>query len=124
MTEEARGRIIAVCGLDCTECDMRLAPTDPEAAKRVVAWFREMGWLEDDEGLDEVLERSMYCKGCRGDRSVHWSPDCWILQCCVDERGLSHCYQCDIFPCQRLTERAEESQRYTEALERLRDTAR
>ena len=122
MVEE--GQMIAVCGLDCTGCDIRRAPTDPEAAGRLVGWFREMGWLKAGEGMSEVIERSMYCRGCRGDRSVHWSADCWILKCCVDEKGLAFCYECDDFPCRRLEEWAGENARYTEALERLRRMGR
>jgi hypothetical protein len=112
--------MIAACGLDCGDCDIRLLPSDPDAAQRVVAWFREMGWLNESEGVSEVMERSMYCKGCRADRSVHWSADCWILHCCVDERGLAFCYECADFPCERLSEWAKENDGYAQALNRLR----
>jgi hypothetical protein len=118
--KETSKQMIAVCGLDCDSCDIRRVPTDPEAAQRVVAWFKEMGWLEEDEGVSEVIQRSMYCTGCRGDRSVHWSPDCWILKCCVDDKGLAFCYECDAFPCERLNDWAGESVRYTRALNRLK----
>jgi hypothetical protein len=87
--------MMAVCGLDCGTCDIRRAPTDPEAARVVVAWFQEKEWLEEDEGIAEVIEREMYCTGCRGDRSTHWSPDCPLLRCCVDEKHLEHCAQCN-----------------------------
>jgi len=50
---------------------------------------------------------------------VHWSADCWILKCCVDDKGLQFCYQCDGFPCERLSGRANESKRYDQALYRL-----
>jgi hypothetical protein len=43
--------MMAVCGLDCSACDVRLVPSDPEAAQRVVAWFHQMAWLEEaDDG--------------------------------------------------------------------------
>lgn len=113
------GRLIAVCGLDCTDCDIRRVPTDAEAGERVVAWFKEMGWLEESEGVTEVIERSMYCKGCRGDRMVHWSPECGILRCCVDEKGLGFCYKCDKFPCEQLREWGEKGGKYEKALSRL-----
>jgi len=112
--------MIAVCGLDCGGCDIRRAPADPDAAQRVVAWFRQMGWLEEDEGIAEVIERRMYCQGCRGDRSVHWSADCWILKCCVDDKRLEYCYECDTFPCGELVEWAQQNANYTQALDRLR----
>lgn len=117
---KSRKEMIAVCGLDCGYCDIRRAPTDPEAAERIVAWFRKEGWLKENEGINEVVKRSMYCKGCRGDRSVHWSPDCWILKCCVDEKGHEFCFECSTFPCERLMERAEKSDHYDQALGRLK----
>jgi hypothetical protein len=73
------------------------------------------------EGVDEIIGRGMYCQGCRGDRAVHWSADCPILVCCVDERGLQSCSACDAFPCARLTDRARENARYTAALQRLEE---
>ncbi len=112
-------RLIAVCGLDCTDCDIRRVPTDADAAQRIVGWFKDMGWLKEDEGVTEILARRMYCKGCRGDRSLHWSADCWILHCCVDEHGLQHCSECAELPCDRLREWAAGNDSYTQALQRL-----
>lgn len=112
--------MIAVCGLDCKSCDIRKAPTDPEAAERIVAWFKKEGWIEEDEGIQEIIERSMYCTGCKGDRSIHWSPECQILTCCVDDKGYEFCYQCSEFPCDQLTKWAEQDDSYRHALERLK----
>jgi len=67
MVLNLKNDMIAVCGLDCSPCDIRKAPSDPEAAKRVVAWFKKEGWLKKNEGIEEVIKRGMYCKGCRGD---------------------------------------------------------
>jgi hypothetical protein len=117
--------MMAVCGLDCGTCEIRLAPTDPEAAEVVVAWFREMGWLDEHEGIAEIIERGMYCKGCREDRSLHWSPDCPLLTCCVDEKHLEHCAQCAEFVCEKLEAFANDGQaHHRDAVERLKRTAR
>ncbi|HSJ59381.1 MAG TPA: DUF3795 domain-containing protein [Anaerolineae bacterium] len=110
---------IAACGLDCGGCDIRLLPLDPDAAARVVAWFHEMKWLPEGEGVDEAIARGMYCRGCHGDRTVHWSADCAILICCVDERGLELCSECKEFPCALLTDRAETNAQYARGLQRL-----
>ena len=112
-------RYIAACGIDCTDCDIRNITCDAGAAQRITDWFHKMGWIKADEGLNEIVQRGMYCKGCRGDRSVHWSADCEILKCCVDEKGLTNCSECADFPCQRLTEWAATGQKYTNALNRL-----
>lgn len=114
------GQMMAVCGLDCAGCDIRRLPTDAEAARRVLEWFHGRGWLKDNEGLPEALERRMYCQGCLGDRSVHWSADCAILLCCVDGKGLTSCSACDEFVCQRLQDWSQQNAGYAEALERLK----
>lgn len=111
--------LIAVCGIDCESCIIRTAPNNSEVAERLVAWFKKEGWIEEDEGIEQIIERNMYCKGCRGDRSVHWSPDCKILQCCTD-KGYIFCYECNDFPCELLTDRAKENPHYNESLNRLK----
>jgi hypothetical protein len=118
--KEIQEQITAVCGLDCAGCPLRKASLgDVEAAQSLVGWWKGEGWLKEGEGAAEILARGPLCLGCRGDRSAHWSPDCWILKCCVDEKGLASCHECDVFPCQRLTERAKESAGYAQALDRL-----
>jgi len=112
--------MMAACGLDCSGCEIRRAPTDAQAAQVIVDWFRKEGWLTAEEGMAEVLERKMYCCGCLGDRAVHWSADCWILACCVDEHGLTNCSQCAEFACQRLEAWATQNAGYGAALERLK----
>jgi hypothetical protein len=113
-------RLIAVCGLDCTDCALRTSATDERAAEELAGWFRGMGWIAEDGGVAEIQAHGPYCQGCHGDRAVHWSADCWILKCCVDDKGLSFCYECGDFPCQPLGEWAAQNERYTEAFDRLR----
>lgn len=115
------GRMIAACGLDCEPCKIRLAPTDPAAAQVVVDWFKSQGWLSEDEGMAQVVQRKMYCTGCLGDRGTHWSSDCWILACCVDQRGHSNCSECEMFACDRLVDWAKQNEGYSAALARLRE---
>jgi hypothetical protein len=114
---------IAACGLDCEACEIRRLPLDEDAADTCIAWYREMGWLTENDGVREALERKMYCHGCKGDRSVHWSVDedgmCWILQCCVDEKQLGFCSDCDEFPCSRLVDWSTRDESYAKAFERL-----
>lgn len=112
--------IIAVCGLDCGSCDIRLATTNNEAAERLAEWFKSMGWLKDDDGVEELLRKAPYCMGCHGDRGRHWSPDCWILKCCIDEKGLNHCSECKGFPCEELEKWSGQNGSYSEAFERLK----
>jgi len=118
-------RWIAACGLDCESCSIRRFPFDEGAAAECVPWFREMGWLNASEGKAEALERGMTCRGCKGDRSVHWSVDddgrvdCWILECCVDGKGLEFCSDCGDFPCEKLQAWSKENESYAKAFARL-----
>lgn len=113
-------RLIAACGLDCTDCALRTSATNERAAEELAGWFREMGWIKEDEGVAEIQEHGPYCQGCRGDRAVHWAANCWILKCCVDEKGLSYCHECADFACPALVEWAAQNESYTEALNRSR----
>jgi hypothetical protein len=106
--------LIAGCGLVCGECDIQQALNDPRLAQEIADWLSDKTGKEVDPG-------TIRCEGCRGPRERHWSPDCWILKCCVDDRGLESCNACRDFPCQALEEWAATSARYSEALERLKD---
>jgi hypothetical protein len=110
---------LAACGLNCKVCEIRRAPFDPAAAAIAVAWYRERGWLTEGEGLAQALERRLVCTGCLGDRASHWSPDCWILLCCVDEKGHASCAECQAFPCDRLVAWSKQNEGYGAALARL-----
>ena len=110
---DSSNEMIAVCGLDCSSCDIRLATTDENLAKKVAEWFKK-------DLNEEIRPEDIYCFGCKGDRKKHWSPDCWILKCCVDERGLDFCYECENFACERLEEWAKQNEGYGNALARLR----
>ena len=119
--KEMPQEIIAVCGLICSTCSILKAHTDKEAAESVVGWFKSEKWLKENEGVDELLKNGPLCSGCRGDRSVHWAADCWILQCCVDDKKLLYCSECDEFPCKRLVEWSKENKHYTSALLTLKN---
>jgi hypothetical protein len=110
---------MAACGLDCGACDLYKASFDISAAESLVEWFKSKGWIGIHDGAAELMEKGPYCCGCQGDRNKHWSGNCAILICCVDERKLEHCAHCDEFPCQRLKEWSEQGEGYQKALNRL-----
>lgn len=119
---QAEGEMLAACGLDCGPCSIRRIPFDAAAAEDAIRWFRQMGWLKDSEGAAEAVERGMTCKGCQGDRNVHWSANCAIMVCCVDERSLAHCGQCaELMSCGKLEAFAsDEHAHHRQAVMRLR----
>ncbi len=103
MTENQSNDLeLAVCGIACSVCPLRKADTDAQAAQHLVGWFKNEGWLKKDEGVSEVMQGGPYCKGCRGDRSIHWSSSCQFLSCCNDEKQLHNCSECQDFPCEPL----------------------
>lgn len=108
-----RAEMIAPCGLDCSECDIYRAASEPEARERILAWFKT-------ERKISLKPEQIACQGCLGDRSAHWSPDCGILQCSVDQRGLKSCSTCGEFACDRLETWASHGRKYAAALERLK----
>jgi uncharacterized protein DUF3795 len=114
--------MLAACGLDCGPCPIRQIPRDAQAAEGAIAWFKEMGWLQAAEGVAEAIERKMYCNGCQGDRSVHWSDNCRVMLCCVDEKHHQHCGQCEaLMRCDKLEAFAGDGQaHHKDAVDRLR----
>ena len=116
--------MMGACGYDCGACSIRQVPLDPVRAQDAIGWYREMGWLDQDEGIEEAIAKGMYCQGCRGNRETHWSADCAILLCCVDEKGLEHCAQCADFSCEQVTEFENDGHgQHREAVARLRRIA-
>jgi hypothetical protein len=111
--------MMSACGLDCGACSIRRFPSDEAAAAEALPWYRRMGWLKEDEGAAEAVAKKLICHGCHGDRTAHWSADCWILLCCVDEKHLRNCSGCATFPCERLVTWSTTDDAYTKAFARL-----
>lgn len=111
--------VMAACGLDCGSCSIRTYPFDEAAAREALPWFRTMGWLGETEGAAEAVAKRLVCEGCHGDRTRHWSADCWILECCVDRKGLSHCALCPEFRCACLVAWSASDDAYGKAFSRL-----
>lgn len=111
----------AVCGVNCQECAIYKAPFESQAADLLLSWFKEMNVIGRKQGVEDLMDAGPYCKGCLGPRANHWSPDCFILQCCVDEKGLSSCHKCADFPCGYLKDWANQEDKYIEAYQYLLD---
>ena len=101
-------KVISVCGLDCAQCQIYLAPYNPGLSNKLVKMFDNM-W-------DNVKPEDFHCSTCRGEISECWTKECWIRDCCVNTKKLDFCYQCQEFPCKGLEERSGKSKRYMRAL--------
>ena len=105
--------LISVCGLNCGECEIYLAPNNHEIAKRLVKRF---------DGLwDDVKTSDFHCSTCRGDRSKCWTEECWIRECCIENKKLDFCFECKEFPCKKIIEWSKQSENYAEALQNLKN---
>ncbi len=107
----SREKIIAVCGLVCSDCKIYKAPNNPEIAKELVTHF-EGQW-------ENVSMEDFHCNGCI-DVLNCWSSDCWIRDCCLKDKNLDFCYQCQEFPCEKLEEWAKKGNEYKKALHNLK----
>jgi hypothetical protein len=93
-------RIIAVCGLDCAECEAYLATqaNDEEWKKRVAA-----GW-ETAYHIPEVSLIDVTCDSCLA-TSGRLSKHCYEcdIRLCGITRGLPNCAHCpDFETCEKL----------------------
>ncbi len=93
-------RIIAYCGLVCSECEAYLATQadDRDALERMAAKAR------DEFGVPDATVESVRCDGCLGEtgRKIGYCATCEIRACGV-ERGVVNCAHCDDYACETLT---------------------
>lgn len=94
-------RIIAYCGLVCSDCDAYSATQagDQVALERVAARWRQ------DYNAPDITAAAVVCDGCQGGEAVrhcgHWY-ECDIRVCGM-ARGVANCAGCPDYPCERLT---------------------
>lgn len=92
-------RMVAYCGLVCTDCPAYIATqADDRAALEKVA----AQWREEYHSPDTTVE-SVICDGCLADdgRQCSHCPVCEIRACGV-EKGVANCAHCPEYACERL----------------------
>jgi hypothetical protein len=110
---------VSACGIDCRSCDMLRLPYDKAVQDKILPWYRSNKWMAETDGLKEALDKGMYCKGCNVDQEHFWSKGCKLAKCCLDEKKLKNCSECNKFPCPELVEWSKRDTRYTNALNYL-----
>ena len=94
-------RIVAYCGLVCSECESYVATqaNDLEALERVAQHAREAF------GMEDATAESTMCDGCLTDdgRQISYCAQCKIRACAV-ERGVVNCAHCEDYACELLDE--------------------
>ncbi len=92
-------RIIAYCGLVCSECDGYVATqaNDLDALERYARRARE------EFGVEDATAETVKCDGCLTDtgRQIGYCATCEIRACGV-ARGVINCAHCDDYACQKL----------------------
>jgi len=90
-------KMIAYCGLVCTECPGYLATqaNDPVAAQKVAAEWSKAYHID-------VKVEHVWCDGClvEGKKCAHCG-ECEV-RACARKRGVENCARCDQYPCATL----------------------
>jgi hypothetical protein len=103
--------MLSVCGIDCSACTIHLRTRE------------ELDyWRSQKVDTDKVR-----CAGCRSERKegLHWSPDCGIVACCLNRKGLEFCAQCDeLDECGLIRDFVADLEHHRQAVMRLRKMKR
>ena len=110
---------IAVCGLDCSKCNIYLTDEKEEIAEQILSWFKKEGWRSESTTVQEFMQEGKLCEGCRGIRENHWSANCKLLICCIDDKKLDSCHKCSEFICEKLEKWGKTNERYAQGIEQL-----
>ena len=98
--EGTMDRIVAYCGLVCSDCGAYTATqaNDPAALERVAAQWRE------EYNSPEITADSIQCDGCpgtTGGRRIGYCATCEIRACALGQ-GVANCAHCSNYACARL----------------------
>ena len=83
--------LTAPCGLDCFNCPGYESNATEAYKERVANFFG-------------IPVEEAPCKGCRGEQGkCKWANGQCATWDCVQEKGVTYCYECKDFPCSLLT---------------------
>jgi hypothetical protein len=91
-------KIIAYCGLICTDCPAYVATqaNDQAALERVAAQWRQ------EYNAPSITVESVICDGClSGERKCSHCAECEIRACGI-ERSVANCAHCPDYACEKL----------------------
>lgn len=92
-------QLTAPCGLDCFNCEIHVDNITGAMQERVAASFNRP-------------PEDIPCRGCRSEGGCKlFQGPCDTLRC-VQEKGVSFCFECDDFPCTRLQPALDGAERY------------
>ena len=84
-------QLIACCGIDCENCDARIATVnnDNELREKTAQKWRVM------YNAPDITAASINCMGCRTDGSKVAHCDECEIRICVKEKGFNTCGECE-----------------------------
>ena len=90
--------IIALCGLNCSQCSSFLATRDDDDQARA----RTSRWMAETYDI-HIPPQKINCDGCqaRDGRRLSYCEECRVRACAV-EKGISTCAECEAQPCEDL----------------------
>ena len=93
-------RLIAMCGLVCSDCPGYLATQSNDEA--MLAQLAEQA--RSEYNVPDATVENVRCDGCLSvsKRKCSYCAECGIRLCGV-ERGIENCAFCTDFPCEKLT---------------------
>lgn len=111
-------KMIAFCGLICTECPAFLATQkddDKERKKVAKMWSKQF--------KAEIKPEDINCDGCLSENGQLWSH-CKVCEIrkCGEENDVKNCAYCDGYPCQKLSHFLDEVPDAKATLEEIRKT--
>jgi len=113
-------RMVAFCGLVCTDCKAFIATQENDDVKRrdvAEAWSKLFG--------REIKPEEINCDGClsRDGRHIGYCDICEIRKCGV-EKGVENCGYCVDYKCEKLGKFFEQASEAEKKLEEVRQQLR
>ncbi len=108
--------MLAYCGLDCTECEARIATINNDDGLR-----EEVAAKWTIQYHQDIKKEQIQCHGCKSDEDRFFFSQnvCEIRKCNVD-KGTNHCAECDLYICDKLANFISMAPAVGDALKKLR----
>ncbi|MDO5569999.1 MAG: DUF3795 domain-containing protein [Bacteroidales bacterium] len=112
-------RLIVCCGLDCENCDARIATlnNDNQLREKTAKEWSDMN------NAPQITPETINCEGCRID-GIHFAfcNDYCVIRKCVIEKNFNTCAQCnDMNTCNKLYPIVNNNPSAKRNLEHLKD---
>jgi hypothetical protein len=111
-------RMIAYCGIVCTECPAFIATQENDDTKR-----KKVAEMWSKQYKMEVKPEDINCDGCTSGskRMLGYCSVCEIRKC-GQGKGVENCAYCDEYGCEKLTKFIAMVPHARESLEKIRKT--